>query len=60
VNESTVEYKHLTGGIEFVDIIPKSASGGTVIFFNSFFYLQGKPIPGSCCVSGEKLLKVNK
>lgn len=27
VDESTVHYKHLSGGIEFVDIIPKSASG---------------------------------
>ena len=27
VDESTVHYKHLSGGVEFVDLIPKSASG---------------------------------
>jgi acyl-coenzyme A synthetase/AMP-(fatty) acid ligase len=27
VDDNTTSYKHLVGGVEFIDLIPKSASG---------------------------------
>ena len=37
MSDAKVQYKHLSGGVEFVDVIPKNPSGKIVSPFANFW-----------------------